>query len=83
MPFYCFENLKPHIDWLHLCYNCSLFPLLLTQLSCGWLLQAVDEIRNIHVTNTRLKSELEMLQKRRIANFVKFYQKLKGKELQT
>jgi L-lysine 2,3-aminomutase len=66
---------------LHLCYNCSF--LLLIQLSCGWLLQALDEIKNIHVTNTRLQSQLEVLQKRRITNFAKLYQTLKGKELQT
>jgi hypothetical protein len=43
-------------------------------------LQAVKEIKNVHLTNRKLLSELEMLRKRRITNFARFYQTLKGKE---
>jgi hypothetical protein len=55
---------------------------LLTQFCCGWVLQAVKEIKNIHLKNKRLLSELEMLRKRRITNCARFYQTLRGKEPQ-
>ncbi|XP_023709753.1 uncharacterized protein LOC111865732 isoform X3 [Cryptotermes secundus] len=39
---------------------------------------AVDEIKCIHAMNTRLQSQLEVLQKRRLTNCAKLYQKLKA-----
>jgi hypothetical protein len=51
-------------------------------LFCGWVLQAVKEIKNIHLINKRLLLELEVLRKRRITNCARFYQTLKGKESQ-
>jgi len=71
------ETLNPTL----ICYKCLPF-FFISHLCCCWVLQAVKEIKNIHLTNKRLLSELEMLRKRRITNCARFYQTLKGKESQ-